>query len=212
MSPRLPAAAILLSLLFAGCVGAPPEEPDERPAPDPGDSGDHPAGKPSYALVVIGGNYTAESSGGDGAGVCGYPSPPELDRNNGTLRFLSTPENLQDGTDFPFDSSRLTALVLLMMWDSSACGVAVTRAWPVYDPLPAAADIWLRGPDGSSRMTIESDGSAQLRDPDVIVPSDGAVVVHEQRGTTQDGLAWNATYAFAAFGYFPAAGLAYPSL
>ncbi len=209
--------AVVAAIVAAGCMG--PEAPQDVgpgwPEPDLGD-GDPVAGAPGYRLILIEGNYTAEPAGGEpSAGVCGFPTPPDVNRSAGTIAFHSTPENLErvgpetgPRTSFPLDSHNLTALALLLGWDSSACGVAVTRAWPAYGPLPASLAIEpLQG--GTWSLRIEQDGSASL-DKTLAIAAGAEPVVWDGGGSGEDGSSWNATYKFQALGLFPAAGLSYP--
>jgi hypothetical protein len=175
---------------------APHEDPDDRSS--------------SYVFAWITGNYAAHPPPGEEgyAGICGFPSPPDVDEEAKSITFHSAGrEEVEDKHIVD-----LRGLVLLTQWDRSACGVLVTNVEIIWSAEEPTVMIDLLGDLTLGMRLNRDDGSVTLFQDET--PEENAVQVSaggshsgNYSGGTEDGGTFEADYALRAMGHWPTEGI-----
>lgn len=139
----------------------------------------------TYRLIETTVDFTAQPDGA--AGVCGFPSPPDVDRANRTLTFHGV------GPDPGF-----RVLFLTITWDRTHCGTAASSF--------ATSDAW-NGVIASDNVTLyemRDDGALLVRGH-VLEP--GGAWAYQDSGVFPDGRAWTTVTTVRDLGEWPITGV-----
>jgi len=206
-------AGLAAVVAFAGCLEAYPtgDEGDDDNTGDQldedGNDGDVGGNRSAtYVFAWITGNFTAEEGG---AGICGWPSEPEVDEEARTITFREAGrEEVQER-----ELAELRGLVLLTQWDRSACGVLVTKVDAVWSGEEPTVMIDLLGDVTLGLRLDRQNGSVTLFQDET--PEENAIHLEEGESHSAnytgdvDGRTFEADYRLRAMGGWPATGITF---